>query len=72
MFSLGGIHLFEAFTVGLTATLTLVGMIFTLHRSTLASPLKKSFGRDLALSVQSRPRQNSETRQVDCVLARTI
>jgi WD40 repeat protein len=37
-----------------------------------SNPLKKSFGREPALSVQSRPRQNSETTQVASVLARTI
>ena len=37
-----------------------------------SSPLKKSFGREPALSVQSRPRQNSETTQVASVSTRKI
>ena len=37
-----------------------------------SSPLKKSFGREPALSVQIRLRQNSETTQVASVLTRAI
>jgi hypothetical protein len=38
----------------------------------LSSPLKMSFGREPALSVQNRPRRNSETNQVASVSTRAI